>query len=82
MGTVGIRELRQDASQLVKRVEQGERIDITVAGRLTARMVAVAPKQWQAWDAVAEVFAGPDDQDWKQDVDLIDQVAVNPWDDA
>ncbi|MGD9703554.1 MAG: type II toxin-antitoxin system Phd/YefM family antitoxin, partial [Acidimicrobiia bacterium] len=33
MTSVGLRELRQDASELVRRVENGEEIEITVAGR-------------------------------------------------
>ena len=49
MGTVGLRELRQDASEIVRRVEAGEAIDITVSGRLAARMVPVRPRQWQQW---------------------------------
>jgi prevent-host-death family protein len=80
MGTVGLRELRQDASELVRRVESGEQIDITVAGRLAARMVPVAPKRWQSWDAIADLFTGPADPDWTRDNELIDQTVSNPWD--
>ena len=36
MTTVGIRELRQSASELLRRVEQGERIEITNRGRPVA----------------------------------------------
>jgi prevent-host-death family protein len=39
MGTVGLRELRQDASDLVRRVEAGEVIEVTVSGRLAARLI-------------------------------------------
>ena len=79
MGTVGLRELRQDASALVRRVEGGEEIDITVAGRLAARLVPAAPKRWQRWDAIADVFSGPPDPDWERDRQLIDQSVANPW---
>jgi prevent-host-death family protein len=76
---VGLRELRQSASELVRRVEQGERIDITVAGRLAARMVPVAPKRWQTWDAIADLFAGAADPDWQRDRDLLDHSISDPW---
>ncbi|PZS24110.1 MAG: type II toxin-antitoxin system prevent-host-death family antitoxin [Acidimicrobiales bacterium] len=79
MTTVGLRELRQDASALVRRVESGEEIEITVAGRLAARMVPAAPKRWQRWDDIAEVFAGRPDSDWERDRDVIDQSVANPW---
>lgn len=82
MDSVGLRELRQGASDLLRRVERGEQIDITVAGRLTARLVPVAPKRWQTWDAVADVFHGPADPDWHRDQEFIDQSVENPWDDA
>ncbi len=79
MATVGLRELRQDASELVRRVESGEEIQITVAGRLAARMVPVAPRRWQRWDDIAGLFAGRPDPDWERDRDLIDQSVSNPW---
>ena len=81
MGTpVGLRELRQDASELVRRVEAGEEIDITVAGRLAARLVPAAPKRWQRWADIANLFTGPPDHDWERDRDLVDQTIDNPWD--
>jgi prevent-host-death family protein len=40
MGTVGIRELRQRASELLRRVEQGETIEVTDRGR---RVAILAP---------------------------------------
>ena len=80
--TVGLRELRQDASELIRRVEAGEQIDITVAGRLAARIVPVAPKRWQTWDAIADLFHGPPDTSWESDQELVDQSITNPWDDA
>jgi prevent-host-death family protein len=79
MTTVGLRELRQDASELVRRVESGEEIDITVAGRLAARMVPAAPSRWRRWDDIADLFAGRPDPDWQRDRDLIDQSVANPW---
>lgn len=79
MTTVGLRELRQDASDLVRRVEAGEEIEITVAGRLAARLVPAAPRRWQQWSAVQGLFAGRADPDWERDLDLIDQSVVNPW---
>ena len=79
MQTVGLRELRQQASDLVRRVEDGEEIEITVSGRPAARMVPAAPRRWQRWDSVAELFNGCHDPDWQRDVALIDQSVANPW---
>lgn len=79
MKSVGLRELRQDASDLVRRVEAGEEIDITVSGRLAARIVPASPRRWQRWENVADAFAGRADPDWENDRELIDQSVVDPW---
>lgn len=76
---VGLRELRQDASDLVRRVEAGEEITVTVAGRPSARLVAVAPRRWRRWEDVAELFIGPVDDSWEADRDQIDQAVEDPW---
>jgi len=78
MTTVGLRELRQDASDLVRRVEDGEEIDITVAGRLAARLVPATPGRWQRWSDIAHLFAGRPDPDWERDRALVDQPVTNP----
>ena len=79
MATVGLRELRQDASELVRRVQSGEEIDVTVSGRLAARLVPAAPKRWQSWNDIADVLAGRPDPEWERDRDLIDQSIADPW---
>ena len=79
MGIVGLRELRQGASELVRRVEAGEEFTITVAGRPSARLVAADVQRWRSYDAVAELFDGPEDTTWKADRDRIDQTLHGPW---
>lgn len=77
--TVGLRELRQNASDLVRRVEDGAEITITVAGRPSVRMVAATPRTWRSWGEVAELFAGPADSDWNEDRKAIVDEARDPW---
>ncbi len=79
MDTVGLRELRQDASEVIRRVESGEEINVTVSGRLAARLVPASPKQWQPWEAVADLLTGRPDPEWERDRELIDQSVVDPW---
>lgn len=79
METVGLRELRQDASGLLRRVERGEEIVITVSGRPSARLVPARQTRWHRWDDVTDLFAGPSDADWKDDRELVDDVVRDPW---
>jgi prevent-host-death family protein len=79
MAIIGLRELRQDASAIVRRVEEGERIDITVSGRLAAQIVPLARGSWLPWDAIADVFSGAPDTHWERDRELIDDDIRDPW---
>lgn len=81
MDTVGLRELRQQASELVRKAQDGEEVTITVAGRPSARLVPIAPRQWQTFDQVADALGGGADPDWESDRDLIDQRLHDPWQD-
>lgn len=73
---VGLRELRQNASELVRRVEEGE--EITVAGRAGARLVPAAPRTWRRWADVTELFAGPADPAWDADRETIAHQVRDP----
>lgn len=79
MEAVGLRELRQNASELVRRVEEGEEITITVAGRPGARLVPAASRTWRQWSEVAELFAGSADPDWEVDRDAVDDQVRDRW---
>lgn len=76
---VGLRELRQDASELVRRAQAGEEITISVSGRPSARLVPPEPTQWRRWDDIADLFAGPTDPDWEHDRELVGDDVRDPW---
>ena len=79
MKSISVRELRQNASELVRRAQAGERVTITVAGRPAAVLGPVGPQVWRRWDDLADIFAAPGDPDWSADRDLIDSSVVDPW---
>ncbi|NLT30465.1 MAG: type II toxin-antitoxin system prevent-host-death family antitoxin [Propionibacterium sp.] len=79
METVGLRELRQDASGLLRRVERGEEIVITVSGRPSAKLVPTRQARWQRWDDLADLFSGAPDTDWEADRELIEDAVRDPW---
>lgn len=76
---VGLRELRQQASDLVRRVEAGETVTVTVSGRVAARLVPADRDTWRSYADIAGLFRGPADPDWSADIDRLDGDLVDPW---
>lgn len=72
MATVGIRELRQKASELLRRVEAGETIEVTDRGRPVALLTPFpAGGQLERLRAAGEVIPATADLD-----DLPDPIAL------
>jgi prevent-host-death family protein len=79
MESIGLRELRQNASEIVRRVEAGATVTITVNGRAAAVLRGAAARSWRRYDDIADLFRGPGDQQWEHDRALLDDTPVNPW---
>jgi prevent-host-death family protein len=79
MHEVGLREMRQNASDLVRRAQAGERVTITVAGRAAAVLGPVSPRTWRQWDDLADVFDHPTDPEWASERDMLDGAITDPW---
>lgn len=82
MDSVGLRELRQQASDLVRRVEAGEELTISVSGRPAARLVPIEPPAWRRWEEITDLFDGPADPAWTDDRALLDGALRDPWAEA
>ncbi len=79
METTGLRELRQHASDLVRRAEAGEEFVVTVSGRPAARLVGISKRTWCSAAELAAVFAAPA---WGDSTDVrgfLDQDLRDPW---
>lgn len=61
MASVGIRELRQRASELLRRVEDGESIEITDRGRPVAVLAPLPADPLERLRAVGDLQAGEGD---------------------
>ena len=79
MTTTGLRELRQQASELVRQAEAGETITVTVSGREVAELGPVRRNRWRRGADIAAVFEGPPDADWTADRERIDDSLVDPF---
>lgn len=79
MTTTGLRELRQQASELVRLAEAGETITVTVSGRAVAELGPVHRNQWRSKADIAAIFTGPPDQDWAAERDALDGAPLDPF---
>lgn len=83
MSTVGIRELKTNTSEIVRRVrEHGEIVDITHRGQVVARLIPARPlltpadelaELWDEMDHLAEEVG----INWTGDVSAVDAVREN-----
>jgi prevent-host-death family protein len=78
--STGLRELRQNASELVRRAEAGETIVVTVSGREVAELGPVRRHQWRRAADLAELFRGPADATWSEDRKMLDDTIRDPFD--
>lgn len=79
MSEIGLREMRQNASDLVRRAEAGERLTITVSGRPAAVLGPVSARAWRSWTDLEPLFAGPTDAGWSVDHNRFDDTPTDPW---
>jgi prevent-host-death family protein len=77
--TLGLRELRQHASDLVRRAQAGEELVITVSGRPAAMLGPVPRDTWRTYDEIAELFGTPTDTRWEDDLRRIRDDVRDPW---
>jgi len=81
MVTVGIRELKQQTSKILRRVrEEGQIIEITYHGEIIARLVPVSPPPETSNEDVAAIWANLDQltaeisAKWPEGVSAVDAV--------
>jgi prevent-host-death family protein len=79
MEQIGLRELRQSASDYVRRVEVGESFLVTVSGRVAAQLVPAGGRQWRRFEEVADVLSGPGAPDLEVDRDAVDHSLRDPF---
>lgn len=71
MADVPARELRNDISAVLRRVERGERLRVTVSGRPVAELVPLPRRpNSMAWDAFVR-----DSDRWRADPGLVQELA-------
>jgi prevent-host-death family protein len=71
MPDVPARDLRNDVSAVLRRVEKGERLRVTVSGRPVAELVPLAARpRSMSWDAFVQ-----GSEEWRADAALARELA-------
>lgn len=80
MDTIGVRELRQHASEILREVEAGQTKTVTLQGRPVAEIIPIKAATWTTWDRVSRVFDSPTDPTWEAErrFALADEL-TDPW---
>lgn len=79
VGSTGLRELRQQASELVRQAEAGETITVTINGREVAQLGPIRRNRWRRSADITSLFAGPADRDWAADRERLDDTVRDPF---
>ena len=64
---------------MLRRVEAGETLTVTVAGREVAELSPVRKHRWVSGPALNRVWFGPAPRDLERDIALIDAPVVDPY---
>lgn len=79
MTTIPQKELRNQVSGVLRRVEAGETLTITVAGREVAELRPVHKHRWVGGSALDRVWQGPAPRDLERDIATMDSSVVDPY---
>ena len=79
MVTIPQKELRNQVSEVLRRVEAGETLTITVAGREVAELSPVRKHRWVSGPALELVWRGPTPRGLETDLAPMDVAVVDPY---
>ncbi|WP_204081309.1 type II toxin-antitoxin system Phd/YefM family antitoxin [Mycobacterium riyadhense] len=81
MHSIGMRELRQNPAPVLRAVEAGAEVIVSVNGRPVARIVPIEAPAWVDGDRAAHIYAAEVDTQWEADLELAreDETLADPW---
>jgi prevent-host-death family protein len=77
--TIPQKELRNQVGEVLRRVEAGERLTVTVSGRPVAELSPVHRRRWVSGTALARVWRGPVPRDLEQDLERLEAGLTDPF---
>lgn len=79
MDVIPQKELRNHVGEVLRRVEAGESLTVTVAGRPVAELHPAERRRWVGGPALSRVWRGPAPQDLEADLGRLDAELLDPF---
>lgn len=80
MTTIPQKELRNQVSDVLRRVEAGESLIVTVSGRPVAELSPIHRHRWVSGPALRNVWNGPSARTLDRDLERLDASLADPFD--
>lgn len=80
MTTIPQKELRNQVSDVLRRVEAGESLIVTVSGRPVAELSPIHRHRWVSGPALSNVWNGPSPRTLNRDLERLDASLADPFD--
>ena len=79
MATIPQKELRNQVGEVLRRVEAGETLTITVAGRAVAELGPAHRRRWVSGPSLARLWQGPSPRGLEDDLHRLPAELVDPY---
>lgn len=79
MESIPQKELRNQIGEVLRRVEAGEKLTVTVAGRPVAELAPAARRRWVTGGTLADVWRGPVPRGLGDDLARFEADLVDPF---
>ncbi|MGI8577084.1 MAG: type II toxin-antitoxin system Phd/YefM family antitoxin [Nocardioidaceae bacterium] len=79
MDSIPQKELRNQVGEVLRRVEAGETLTVTVSGRPVAELSPTVRRRWVTGDALAQVWRGPAPHGLGDDLTQLAAELVDPF---
>ena len=80
MTVIPQKELRNQIGAVLRRVEAGETMIVTVSGRQVAELSPARRRRWVSGDALSNVWRGPTPRDLEHDLERLPAALLDPFD--
>lgn len=79
MESIPQKELRNQVSAVLRRVEAGESLTVTVAGRPVAELSPAAPRRWVSGSRLAALWRGPAPRGLEAGLERLEAGVIDPF---